>query len=98
VYATHGLGQLLMTIGLAFILTAIVKNLAGPQLQTLPIPSWLQGNVSVGPVTLSVYRGFLVGVGLLVASAAGWRRSAARSPARCCRSSRTTGSSTSYSC
>src|SRR5690349_3651264 len=48
VYATHPLGQLLMTIGLAFVLTALVKNLAGPSLQTLPVPSSLQGNFTVG--------------------------------------------------
>lgn len=71
VYATHPLGQLLMTIGLAFILTAVVKNLAGPQLLTLQIPAWLQGNVGVGPLTLSVYRGFLVVVSLLVAAGLG---------------------------
>jgi branched-chain amino acid transport system permease protein len=68
VYATHGLGQLLMTIGLAFILTAVAKNLAGPQLQTLQIPAWLQGNFSIGPLTVSVYRGFLVVVSLLAAA------------------------------
>jgi len=65
VYGTHGLGQLLMTIGLTFIITAIVKNLAGTQLQSLPLPSSLQGNFSVGPLNLSVYRAFLI-----VASAA----------------------------
>jgi len=65
VYGTNGLGQLLMTIGLTFVITAIVKNLAGTQLQSLPLPASLQGNFNVGPLTLSVYRAFLV-----VASAA----------------------------
>lgn len=65
IYATHPLGQLLMTIGLAFVITAVMKNLAGPSLQSLPVPASLQGNWTVGPLTLSVYRG-----ALLAASAA----------------------------
>ena len=44
IYATHPLGQLLMTIGLAFVITALMKNLAGPSLQSLPVPAVLQGN------------------------------------------------------
>lgn len=60
IYATHPLGQLLMTIGLAFVITAVMKNLAGPSLQSLPVPPSLQGNWAVGPLTLSVYRGMLL--------------------------------------
>ena len=60
IYATHPLGQLLMTIGLAFVITAVMKNLAGPSLQSLPVPPSLQGNWAVGPLTLSVYRGLLL--------------------------------------
>jgi branched-chain amino acid transport system permease protein len=69
VYATHPLGQLLMTIGLAFVITALVKNLAGTSLQTVPVPPALQGNWSAGPLTVSVYRSFLVGVSALAALA-----------------------------
>ena len=60
VYASNPLGQLLMTIGLAFILTAVVKNLAGPSLQTLQIPKGLEGNWDLGGLALSRYRVFLV--------------------------------------
>lgn len=60
VYAADSLGQLLMTIGIAFIFTAIAKNLAGTQLQALVLPPILAGNFSFGPLTLSVYRGFVV--------------------------------------
>ena len=67
VYASSPLGQLLMTIGLAFILTAVVKNLAGPSLQTLPIPKGLEGNWEIGGLTLSKYRLFLVVVSALAA-------------------------------
>lgn len=38
VYTANGLGQLLMTIGLAFIICAIAKHLAGTELQTIPVP------------------------------------------------------------
>jgi branched-chain amino acid transport system permease protein len=69
VYVSNPLGQLLMTIGLTFIITAVVKNMAGTQLQTLPLPSSLQGNYDVGPFTLSVYRSFLVLVSAAVAVA-----------------------------
>ena len=69
VYASNPLGQLLMTIGLAFILTAVVKNLAGPSLQTLQIPKMLEGNWNLGGLTLSRYRLFLVLVSALAALA-----------------------------
>jgi branched-chain amino acid transport system permease protein len=66
VYKTHALGQLLMTVGLAFILTAVAKNAAGASLQTLPIPAGLNGNWALGSVSVSVYRAFLVVVSLAV--------------------------------
>ena len=69
VYASNPLGQLLMTIGLAFILTAVVKNLAGPSLQTLQIPKMLEGNWNLGGLTVSRYRLFLVLVSALAALA-----------------------------
>lgn len=60
VYATNGLGQMLTTIGLAFIVTALAKNLAGPDLRSLVLPGWLQGNLELGGLTISTYRAFLV--------------------------------------
>ena len=66
VYAAGSLGQLLMTIGLAFILTALFKNLGGTQLQSVPVPPTLQGNWSLGPFSLSIYRAFLVAASALV--------------------------------
>ena len=69
VYASNPLGQLLMTIGLAFILTAVVKNLAGPSLQTLQSPKMLEGNWNLGGLTVSRYRLFLVLVSALAALA-----------------------------
>jgi branched-chain amino acid transport system permease protein len=67
VYATNGLGQLLMTIGLTFIITALFKNLGGTQLQSLQLPESLKGNWSVGAFNLSVYRAFLIAASAAVA-------------------------------
>lgn len=62
VYRSNELGQLLMTIGMAFVATAVVKNLAGPQIQSLVLPAWLTGNWSFGAVDVSVYRVFVMAV------------------------------------
>ena len=67
VYRSNDLGQLLMTIGMAFIATAIIKNLAGPQIQSLSLPASLAGNWQLGPIDVSIYRVFLMAVSGLVA-------------------------------
>jgi branched-chain amino acid transport system permease protein len=60
VYGTNELGQILMTIGLAFVMAAGANALFGPLLHTLTLPAWLSGTWSVAAVTVSVYRSFLV--------------------------------------
>jgi branched-chain amino acid transport system permease protein len=72
IYATHALGQLLMTIGLAFVITALMKTLAGPSLQSLAVPTALQGNLAVGALNLSVYRGTLLAASAAAALALWW--------------------------
>jgi branched-chain amino acid transport system permease protein len=62
VYRSNELGQLLMTIGMAFVATAVVKNLAGPQIQSLVLPGWLTGNWHLGNVDISIYRVFVMAV------------------------------------
>lgn len=68
VYRSNDLGQLLMTIGMAFIATAIIKNLAGPQIQSLTLPASLAGNWQLGPIDVSIYRVFLMAVSGVVAA------------------------------
>lgn len=68
VYRSNDLGQLLMTIGMAFIATAIIKNLAGPQIQSLTLPASLVGNWQFGAIDVSVYRVFLMAVSGVVAA------------------------------
>jgi branched-chain amino acid transport system permease protein len=67
VYEANGLGQLLMTIGLAFIISALFKNLAGPQLQAIPVPDSLQGNWTAGGFSVSIYRIFALVCSAVVA-------------------------------
>ncbi|RQV07389.1 branched-chain amino acid ABC transporter permease [Burkholderia cenocepacia] len=67
VYEANGLGQLLMTIGLAFIISALFRNLAGAQLQAIPVPDSLQGNWTAGPLSVSIYRIFALACSIVVA-------------------------------
>lgn len=73
VYRSDALGQLLMTIGITFVITALAKGIAGPSIQNIPLPVSLQGNWvwggEVGAVSVSVYRVFLVAVSAALALA-----------------------------
>ncbi|MBI1775824.1 MAG: branched-chain amino acid ABC transporter permease [Proteobacteria bacterium] len=60
VYGTNQLGQILMTIGLAFVMVAATNRLFGPLLHTLRLPAFLTGTWSVADVTISIHRSFLV--------------------------------------
>jgi branched-chain amino acid transport system permease protein len=67
VYGVSELGQILMTIGLAFVMVALCNILFGPLLHALPVPGWLTGNVDAFGVVVSVYRCFLVVVAGIIA-------------------------------
>jgi branched-chain amino acid transport system permease protein len=67
VYGITELGQILMTIGLAFVMVALCNILFGPLLHALPVPSWLTGNFEFGSIVISIYRCFLVVVSGLIA-------------------------------
>lgn len=69
VYKCDPLGQLLMTIGMTFVVTAIVKNLAGPQIQSLVLPDALLGQWTLAGLNISVYRLFVLGLSVSVAGA-----------------------------
>ncbi|QIM48459.1 branched-chain amino acid ABC transporter permease [Pusillimonas sp. DMV24BSW_D] len=69
VYKSNPLGQLLMTIGMTFVITALVKNLAGPQIQTITLPPSLIGQLSFGDMSISTYRLFVLGTSVAVAAA-----------------------------
>jgi branched-chain amino acid transport system permease protein len=69
IYATSELGQILMTIGLAFVMVASVNLAFGSTTHTLPIPEWLSGTWQYGTFSLSVYRFFLILVSIALAIA-----------------------------
>jgi branched-chain amino acid transport system permease protein len=67
VYGITELGQILMTIGLTFVMVALCNILFGPLLHALPVPDWLSGNLDIAGVVISTYRCFLVVVSGLIA-------------------------------
>jgi branched-chain amino acid transport system permease protein len=67
VYGVSELGQILMTVGLAFVMVALCNIVFGSLLHALPVPSWLAGNLEYAGVVVSTYRIFLVGVSILIA-------------------------------
>jgi len=67
VYGISELGQILMTIGLTFVMVAVANIIFGPLLHSLPVPSWLQGNIEFSGVVVSAYRLFLVLVSSAIA-------------------------------
>jgi branched-chain amino acid transport system permease protein len=69
VYATSQLGQILMTIGLVFVMIASVNLLFGSSMHSLPVPAWLAGTWEHAAFTLSIYRAFLVVVSVALALA-----------------------------
>ena len=67
IYATSELGQILMTIGLAFVMIASVNLVFGSTTHTVPVPEWLSGTWELGAFSLSVYRTFLIVVSVVLA-------------------------------
>lgn len=61
-YKSTPLMQVLMSVGIIFIATAVATFLWGPGQQPVVIPDWLHGQYSVLGLNLSRYRLFLMGV------------------------------------
>ena len=68
VYATGQLGQILMTIGLVFVVVATVNLLFGSNLNAIALPSWLSQTYFIGSVTISAYRVFIIAVSTGIAA------------------------------
>jgi branched-chain amino acid transport system permease protein len=66
IYATSQLGQILMTIGLVFVMVASVNLAFGSSTYTLTTPSWLQGTWQGASFTLSRYRAFIILLGVCI--------------------------------
>ena len=69
VYRKPALQQVLFSIGLAFVATALATIAFGPQQQPVTLPDWLRGRVEVGGLSLGANRLFLVAVALAAAAA-----------------------------
>lgn len=67
VYRTNPLGQILMTIGLMFVMVASANLMFGSVYYTLPIPESLKGVWHIGGYSISVYRVFVGLVSAVVA-------------------------------
>ena len=75
-YRAVELTQVLFTIGLAFIMTAVVTLAVGPETQTVVLPTWLRGQTDLGFMSYRTYSLALivVGVALVVGLWLGFER------------------------
>lgn len=67
-YKSTDLEQVLLTIGLAFMAIATATYFFGPIPKSVPLPTWLQGDISLGFRAFPTYRAFLIIVGLVLIS------------------------------
>ncbi len=61
--------QLLMTIGITFVIIGLTNYLFGPTLKTIPLPDLLRGPVDIGPRTVPAHRLFVITSGFAVFAA-----------------------------
>lgn len=62
VYATGELGQILMTIGLTFVMIAAANLTFGSALHAMPLPLSLTRDMRLGAISISAYRLYIVAV------------------------------------
>lgn len=73
IYGTaNELGQVLLTIGLTFVIVAGVNYLFGPTLKRIPLPDLLLGTVSLGPKAIPTHRAFVIGMGAVTLLGLWW--------------------------
>jgi branched-chain amino acid transport system permease protein len=66
VYKSGEFDQVLLSVGLIFIASAVAHYFYGPIPQTVPVPGALTGKIDLGVRTLPFYRVFLIGVGIAI--------------------------------
>ena len=69
IYGKPALQQVLFSIGLAFVASAVATIIFGPQQQPVVLPAWLSGRVNLGGVPIGSNRLFLTGVAAMAAAA-----------------------------
>ncbi|UXM96317.1 branched-chain amino acid ABC transporter permease [Bartonella sp. HY329] len=67
IYGAPELTQVLMTIGITFVIIGITNYLAGPTLKTIAIPEFLQGSVDIGFRAIAAQRLFVIASGMIIA-------------------------------
>lgn len=67
IYGAPELSQVLMTIGITFVIIGIANWLMGPTLKTIAIPAWMQAPVDIGFRAIPAHKLVAAGVGLAVA-------------------------------
>jgi branched-chain amino acid transport system permease protein len=65
-YGASHLDQILMTLGVNFIVIGAITILFGPNVFPVKLPGFLQGSVNLGLRQFEVYRIFVIGLGLVV--------------------------------
>ncbi len=65
-YRRSELTQVLFTIGLSFFLIATTNAIAGPQIQLIALPDWLNAQVDLGFRVLPAQRLLVIAVGVIV--------------------------------
>ncbi|MBO6716677.1 MAG: branched-chain amino acid ABC transporter permease [Rhizobiaceae bacterium] len=65
-YRAGELNQVLFTIGLVFVATAVATYFFGTGQQPIVLPSWLRGSVEIAGLRLGVYRIFLIAIALVI--------------------------------
>jgi branched-chain amino acid transport system permease protein len=65
-YKATELEQVLLTIGLAFMAIATFTYFYGPIPKSVPLPSWLEGDINLGFRSFPSYRAFLILIGAIL--------------------------------
>lgn len=66
VYKAGEFDQVLLSMGLIFVASAVAQYVYGPIPQTVAVPQALTGNIDLGLRTFPLYRTFLVGMGVAI--------------------------------
>ncbi len=69
IYREPALQQVLFSIGLAFVASALATIIFGPQQQPVALPAWLSGRISLGGVPIGANRLFITAVAAAAAVA-----------------------------
>ena len=67
VYAAGELGQILMTIGLVFVMVASANLVYGSNMNAVPLPHWLTRDMTLEFIRISAYRLFIIAVSTTIA-------------------------------